>query len=151
MKNTILFLLFAFCSIQSFAQTKAERERAWSFTNVSQQIFATNLFADVTTGTYTIPSKGVWLLRYDLSTDGTGANTNSHVAITDASNNVIAGTERARGGGITTTQILSGEAIVTTTGATTYKVRCRSGGTGSMTILSSAVTQSTISLIQLSE
>ena len=64
--------------------------------SVSAQTFSTNSFVDSTNGIYTIPSAGTWFLRYNLATDGTGLNDNSQFAITDALNNIIAGSEKTR-------------------------------------------------------
>lgn len=120
------------------------------FVNVAQQTFATNVFADSTNGIFAIPKAGKWRLRYDLSTDGTGANSNSQFAITDSLNTVVVGSEKCRGGGVTTSQVVSAEVIVTTTGAVSYKLRGRSGGSGNTTIINSVVSNSTLTWIQIS-
>jgi hypothetical protein len=122
------------------------------FVNINQQVFGTSAFADSTNGIFAIPWAGKWRLRYDLSTDGTGENANSQFAITDAANNIIAGSERTRGGGVTTSQILTAEVTVVTTGSANYKIRGRNGNTtntGSTTILNSGTTDSTLSWTQI--
>jgi hypothetical protein len=117
--------------------------------SVTAQTFSTNTFAD-SSGVYTLPSAGIWALRYDIASDGSGANTNSHFAITTSANVVVAGSEKARGGGVTTAQILSAEVIVTTTGAATYKLRGRNGGSGSASILNATANDSTITWQKIS-
>lgn len=96
---------------------------------VNFQNFTTNTFVDSTNGIYTIPSAGVWKLRYDIVTDSTSVATvaGSMLAITDSSNNIIVGSEKARGGSTTVAQVLTAEVFVTTSGATTYKLRGRNG------------------------
>lgn len=111
---------------------------------VANQIFSTGTFVNSTNGIYALPSAGAWLLTYDLSTDGTGANTTSHVAIHSPTATVVSGSERTRGGTVTTAQALTCTILVTTTGAANYRLVGRHGGSGSMTISNSATNQSMI-------
>ena len=113
------------------------------------QAFNTNVFTASTNGSYVLPVAGTYLLQYNVSLDGTGANDNSHLAIFDSTGNLVPGTMRARGGGVTTAQVLSAVASITITAAETYTIRGRNGGSGSVTILNNAY-QSQISWQQIS-
>ncbi len=117
---------------------------------LANQVFSTNAFVNSTNGTYTIPSAGTWKLRYDISTDGTGANTNSQLQIINSSSVLVAGTERTRGASVTTALNLTAEAIVVTTGATTFTLQGRNGGSGTMTILNNSTYTGTISWEKIS-
>jgi hypothetical protein len=117
---------------------------------LSNQIFATNIFANSTNGTFAIPSAGTWQLRYDISTDGTGANTNSQVQIVNSLSVLEPGSERTRGGSIVTAQILTAQVLVTTTGPANYTIQCRNGGSGSITVLNTPNNTSTISWQKIS-
>jgi hypothetical protein len=112
---------------------------------LANQVFSTNTFVNSTNGIFAIPSAGTWRLRYDISTDGTGANTNSQFQIVNGSGTLQSGTERTRGGSVTTSQSLTAEVVVTTSGAATYRIQGRNGGSGSATILNTAQNTSTIS------
>jgi hypothetical protein len=112
---------------------------------VDNQIFSgSDTFVNSTNGIYAIPSAGIWLLTYELSTDGTGANTTSQVAIHSPTATVVSGSERVRGGGVTVTSPLSCSVLISTTGPATYRLVGRRGGSGSMTIINSALTTSGI-------
>jgi hypothetical protein len=117
---------------------------------LANQVFSTNTFVNSTNGIFAIPSAGTWRIRYDINTDGTGASTNSQTQIANSLGTLVAGTERARGGGVATAQALTGEALVTTTGATTYTLQGRNGGSGSVTVLNTANSTSTISWEKIS-
>jgi molybdate-binding protein len=112
---------------------------------LANQIFNTTSFVNSTNGIYAIPSAGTWRLRYDVNSDGTGANSLSAIQIATSLGILVPGTERTRGSGIATAQVLTGEAIVTTTGTATYNLQGRNGGSGSFTILNVTVNTSTIS------
>ena len=116
------------------------------------QNFTTNTFVDSTNGIFNLPSAGTWKLRYDLSTDGSGVTPiNSMFAITDSSNVVVVGSEKSRGGSVTSSLVLTAEVIITTTGAAIYKLRGRNGDTGgTATILNIASQQSTITWEKIS-
>jgi trimeric autotransporter adhesin len=112
---------------------------------LNNQSFTTNTFVDSTNGVFVIPSAGKWVLRYDVNTDSsTGATTNTQIQIVDSSNTLVSGTERTRGG-VTTALVLTGQAEVITTGATTYKLQLRNGGSGTLSLLSNAQNSATIS------
>lgn len=121
---------------------------------LANQIFSTTTFVDSTNGIYALPTAGTWRLRYDMSTDGTGVTVaNSMFAIVNqAGGAVVAGSERARGGASTIAETLTAEVIVTTTGAATYVLRGRNGGTGagSASIINNASFDSTISWQKIS-
>lgn len=112
---------------------------------LANQIFTTNTFVNSTNGIFAIPSAGTWSLRYDVTTDGTGANTNSQLCIADNLGAVVKGTERTRGGGVLTSQVLTAEVTIITTGPVTYRLRGRNGGSGNVTLLNTANSTSTIS------
>jgi hypothetical protein len=113
---------------------------------LDNQIFSTNSYVASTNGVFTIPSAGKWRLRYTLSTDGTGANTTNQFRIVDGIGTLVSGSEKSRGGGSTISENIVGEPLeVTTTGATTFTLQARNGGSGSVTILNTALQASTIS------
>jgi hypothetical protein len=141
----ILLGLFILCSLYSNAQLGGGSVGDGGIVILANQVFSTNTFVNSTNGTFAIPSAGIWRLRYDIATDGTGANTNSQIQIATSGNVLVAGTERTRGGGITTGTHLTAEAIVTTTGASTFTLQGRNGGSGSVTILNTTLNTSTIS------
>ena len=119
---------------------------------LAQQNFTTNTFVPATLGTYAIPSAGIWKLRYDINTDGTGVTlTNTMFAILNNVGVVQAGSEKSRGGGVTVAQVLTAEIIVTTTGATNYFLNGRAGAaSGSASIINSVTAgQSTITWEQI--
>lgn len=117
---------------------------------VANQIFNINTFVNSTNGTYAIPSAGTWRLRYDISTDGTGANANSQIQIVNNVGVLVAGTERTRGGNVTSALTLTAEVIVTTTSATTYTLQGRNGGSGSITVFNTPLNTSSISWEKIS-
>ncbi len=117
---------------------------------LDNQTFTTNTFVNSTNGIFAIPSAGTWRLRYDISTEGTGANTNSHVRVVDSLGVLQLGTERSRGAAVTTNQVLTGEVIVTTVGETTYTLQGRNGGSGTMSVVNTGNGNSTISWEKLS-
>jgi hypothetical protein len=117
MKKIILGLLILF-SLNSNAQFSgggtATSGVLSEFGSVilANQIFSTNTFVNSTNGIYAIPSAGTWRLRYDITTDGTGANTNSQIQIVNNVGVLVAGTERTRGGSVTSALTLTAEVIV---------------------------------------
>lgn len=121
---------------------------------LANQIFSTTTFVDSTNGIYALPTAGTWRLRYDMSTDGTGVTVNNSMfaIVNQAGGAIVAGSERARGGSSTIAETLTAEVIVTTTGAATYVLRGRNGGTGagSATILNNGSFDSTISWQKIS-
>jgi hypothetical protein len=137
--------------LNPLASNSSNQESASGNVSLVNQVFSTNTFAVSTNGVFNLPTAGKYVLRYDLSTDGTGANTNSQFAIFNGAGVVVAGSERARGGGITTAQALTAEVEVSISAAETFTLKARNGGSGSnsVTIISSAVSQSTISWKQI--
>jgi hypothetical protein len=124
----------------------------YGFINLVGQSFTTNTFVNSTNGIYTIPSAGTWRLRYDITTDGSGVTvTNSMIAIFDSSDNIVTGSEKARGGSVTVAANVTGEVFVTTTDATTYTLKARVGAaSGSFGIINNASFDSTISWEKIS-
>lgn len=124
----------------------------YGFVNLIGQSFTTNTFVNSTNGIYNIPSAGTWRLRYDISTDGSGVTVaNSMVGIFDANDNIVTGSERARGSLNTVAADISAEVFVTTTSATTYTLKGRIGAaTGSFGIINNASFDSTISWEKIS-
>jgi hypothetical protein len=119
---------------------------------LNNQVFSTNVNVASTNGIYAIPSAGVWKLRYDIQTDGSGVTViNPMVAILTSGGAIVAGSEKARAGASTVGQGLTAEVIVTTTGASNYFLNGRIGAaSGSFTILNTAnAGQSTITWEQI--
>jgi hypothetical protein len=144
----VLLVLFSLSASAQFSGGGTATEGVLSeFGTVvlANQVFSTNAFVNSTNGVYTLPSAGTWKLRYDITTDGSGANTNSQIQIVNNVGVLIAGTERTRGGGVTSALTLTAEVIVVTTGATNYNLQGRNGGSGTITVFNSATNTSSIS------
>lgn len=133
------------------ASNSSNQESASGNVSLVNQVFSTNTFAVSTNGVFNLPTAGKYVLRYDLTTDGTGANSNSQFAIFNSAGVVVTGSERARGGGVTTAQSLTAEVEVSISAAETFTLKARNGGSGSnsVTIINSSVSQSTISWKQI--
>jgi hypothetical protein len=118
---------------------------------VSAQTFTTNTYVLSSGGVYPLTSAGKWRLRYDLVTDGTGANTNNHFAIgTTAGTDIVSGSQKIRGGGVTTALNLTAEVEVIISAPTNYTLQGRNGGTGNCRIINdSNIGVSTISWLKI--
>jgi hypothetical protein len=133
-------------SVWNFLISGTLLQREGGVVLLNNQTFATNVYTASSNGIFNIPSAGIWRLRYFITTDGTGANANNQFRIVDSLGTLIAGSERTRGGGSTISEGLSSEPLeVTTTGPTTFTLMGRNGGSGSVTILATANSSSTIS------
>jgi hypothetical protein len=111
---------------------------------LSNQTSTSGTLEDVVGGNIPL-TPGAWEITYTVTTDHTsGANSSAHLAITDSANNVIDGSRRTRGGGVTVADILSATVQVTVTANETYKLRKSDGGGGTLSIFNSVLQQSTI-------
>jgi hypothetical protein len=148
LKLSLLFMSFVGGLVAQITALRVDQnqsiEGVYGIVELNNQIFNTNTFVVSTNGLYVLPSAGTYRLTYSISSDGTGANSNNQFEIQNASNVMIAGTERTRGGSVTTSQVLHAEVIVSILDATTYKLVGRNGGSGSVTILNTAVSGSVI-------
>lgn len=79
-------------------------------------------YADVTGGSITVPSAGTWRIR-STGAAQLGSSDELRVAITDNSNNIQGNPVYYTGGGSTINASVNVEAVVTTTGAATFKLR----------------------------
>ncbi len=92
---------------------------------------STTVNADVPGASITIPSAGTWRIAFE-ATANVQASTALEMAITDSSNVTVGAVKRLVNGavGANVTSAVSLEAIVTTSGAATYKVRYGTGAGG---------------------
>lgn len=114
------------------------------FTELAAQTTTSGTLEDVTGGAIPLTA-GTWEISYNVQTDHTtGDNSSIHLAITNASNVVVDGSEKTRGGTVTTAQPLTASVIVTVPSSEVYKLRKSDGGGGTMSILNTASHGSTI-------
>jgi hypothetical protein len=92
-----------------------------------------NTTADITNGTFTLPSAGVWDVEYFVFAATIGGNETATVFVTDPSNIVVANSYAKTGTVPTpagnTGNMVSQKVRIITTGATNYKLRATTAGT----------------------